>query len=313
MIVMKQYSIGEFSDKTGVSKRMLRHYDKLNLLCPIHINEMNGYRYYSEDQEEDLIRIQMLQQMGFSLSEVKSLLHQTVNFSEFIELLKDKEVEVTQKSDELKTSVMMLRRFILKLQSNQLESFPTVSKLLDLERSKAMTVGQNRVKVEFKNLLSREVFLERLEELMLLDQKDHYHFITFDIDSFMSINDEYGYDVGDRVIINVVNMIYDNMKAVLEMNSDTNLIARLGGDECSIFLKNAEENEVKNCIEATFQAIRSFDFTKIGCKKDVSVSCGAVRMLKPAHHKMIHDLSGRALVDAKRNGRNQYIYMNINQ
>ncbi len=48
--MVKNYLIGEFSERSGISKRMLRHYDKLDLFSPIALNEENGYRHYCEDQ-----------------------------------------------------------------------------------------------------------------------------------------------------------------------------------------------------------------------------------------------------------------------
>jgi DNA-binding transcriptional MerR regulator len=42
--------IGAFAKLSRVSTRMLRHYDKIGLLKPIHADPITGYRFYSLDQ-----------------------------------------------------------------------------------------------------------------------------------------------------------------------------------------------------------------------------------------------------------------------
>lgn len=64
--------IGDFSKKTGVSIRTLRYYDDIDLFKPIEIDLFTNYRYYSEEQIEDLNLINELKNIGFSLEEIKN-------------------------------------------------------------------------------------------------------------------------------------------------------------------------------------------------------------------------------------------------
>ena len=66
--------IGEFSKLSRVSIRMLRHYDEIGLLRPVHIDPASGYRYYSEDQLMTAGRITALKDMGFGLAAIGQLL-----------------------------------------------------------------------------------------------------------------------------------------------------------------------------------------------------------------------------------------------
>ena len=66
--------IGEFSNLSRVSVRMLRHYDEIGLLKPAEIDRFTDYRYYCEDQLPAACRITALKDMGFSLSEIKQIL-----------------------------------------------------------------------------------------------------------------------------------------------------------------------------------------------------------------------------------------------
>ena len=65
------YKIGDFSKKCGVSVKTLRYYDEINLFKPIDIDLFTGYRYYSDDQLDDIKVILMLKDTSFSLEEIK--------------------------------------------------------------------------------------------------------------------------------------------------------------------------------------------------------------------------------------------------
>ncbi|MBE0450882.1 MAG: MerR family transcriptional regulator [Clostridia bacterium] len=308
----KNYLIGEFSERSGISKRMLRHYDKLHLFSPIALNEENGYRYYSEDQLVELRKIQFLKDLGFTLATIKELMCKPLNLYEFLELLKDREVMLTKDSDVIKSSLLLLKRSILHLEKQSPSSFPSINQLLDLEGSIMMSVeNQDKQveKVDLKQLMNRDVFVEKIEEVLEKDRNDLYHFITFDIDNFMHVNDFDGYEVGDAVILNVFSIIIHEMKETMEQISDVMLISRLGGDECSIFLKNADHLKVIESVESIFSAIGSFDFASIGCGRPITVSCGITETVKPVHVAQMKDQSFKALIEAKRNGRSQYKIM----
>ena len=66
------YKIGDFSKKTGLSIRTLRYYDDIDLFKPVEIDLFTNYRYYSDDQLEDLKLISDLKYCGFSLEEIKA-------------------------------------------------------------------------------------------------------------------------------------------------------------------------------------------------------------------------------------------------
>ena len=66
--------IGDFSKLARVSIRMLRHYDEIGLLRPIHIDAMTGYRYYEASQLITMGRITALREMGFGLADISAFL-----------------------------------------------------------------------------------------------------------------------------------------------------------------------------------------------------------------------------------------------
>lgn len=58
---------------------MLRHYDKLGLLLPEHIDEGSGYRYYAASQLGIVGKIGQLKELGFSLALIKEMLDSHTN------------------------------------------------------------------------------------------------------------------------------------------------------------------------------------------------------------------------------------------
>ena len=65
--------IGEFSRLMQVTVKTLRHYEQKGLLTPDEVDEWTGYRYYNTSQMLRLNSIRQLQQLGFTLDEIKNL------------------------------------------------------------------------------------------------------------------------------------------------------------------------------------------------------------------------------------------------
>lgn len=92
--------IGEFSKLTGVSIRTLRYYDDIDLFKPSEIDLFTNYRYYSEEQIEDLELIHKLKSVGFSLEEIKQ------NWNHFTnEIMIQKKKELQEKLDDINQSI----------------------------------------------------------------------------------------------------------------------------------------------------------------------------------------------------------------
>jgi DNA-binding transcriptional MerR regulator len=81
--------IGELSRLTGISTRMLRHYDAIGLVSPT-TRSAGGYRDYAEADVRRLFRVESLRTLGLSLQEIRRT-------------LSDEEVEPTALVDRLIT------------------------------------------------------------------------------------------------------------------------------------------------------------------------------------------------------------------
>ena len=92
--------IGEFSKITGVPIRTLRYYDEIDLFKPAEIDLFTDYRYYKEEQLDDLKIINKLKSVGFTLDEIKN------NWNNFTnELMEEKKKELEQQLDDVNQSI----------------------------------------------------------------------------------------------------------------------------------------------------------------------------------------------------------------
>lgn len=66
--------IGDFSKLTHISVRMLRYYDKQNLLKPSYVDPVTGYRMYAVEQVAELQKIVMLRDLNFGVAEITNVL-----------------------------------------------------------------------------------------------------------------------------------------------------------------------------------------------------------------------------------------------
>lgn len=142
-------------------------------------------------------------------------------------------------------------------------------------------------------LLNRGVF-DSLREFFK-DGDMSIALIVVDVDNFKRINDEYGHEIGDKVL----KMVADTIRQSFRPND---YVIRLGGDEFAIILTDIAEEDV-SIIKRKFQRINN---TLTNPKDDmlppVTLSAGAAFSEK-AFSDELFGKADKALYDAKNGGR----------
>lgn len=64
--------INEVEASVGITKKNIRFYEQEGLLCPRR-NSENGYREYSQEEVDALMRIKLLRKLGLPLEEIRRL------------------------------------------------------------------------------------------------------------------------------------------------------------------------------------------------------------------------------------------------
>lgn len=100
--------IGDFSKLSRISIRMLRHYDEIGLLHPKCVDDLTGYRYYSESQLPMAGRIQALRNLGFGLTVIKEILSKYGDVKEMERFLLVKKEGLEVEAAEAKQKLQLL-------------------------------------------------------------------------------------------------------------------------------------------------------------------------------------------------------------
>lgn len=122
--------------------------------------------------------------------------------------------------------------------------------------------------------------------------------IAIDIDFFKKINDSFGHDVGDDVLVSLAYVISGCCRS-------EDVICRFGGEEFIIFLPNTSVREAELIAERIRSAVEDAVFSK---KLRVTVSAGVAAQDTPIEgFDVILKNADVALYQAKRQGRNKVV------
>lgn len=124
--------------------------------------------------------------------------------------------------------------------------------------------------------------------------------IAVDIDHFKAVNDTYGHQAGDRVLIDVAEIFR-------KISRDQDLISRFGGEEFMILLPGTDTSEAQDYAERIRGSVEQH-VTEAGngVSVQVTVSAGIAEMKTPPESlEKALDRADNALYEAKEAGRNQ--------
>ncbi|MFC1809691.1 diguanylate cyclase [Candidatus Omnitrophota bacterium] len=119
-------------------------------------------------------------------------------------------------------------------------------------------------------LFVRRHFMQRFQEVLQYASRmggQPVSFLISDIDHFKSVNDTYGHQTGDIVLIEVAKVLSESVRA-------TDLVGRLGGEEFAILLVNTSVDEARAIAEKIREAVKKLSFESEGKEFKTSISIG---------------------------------------
>ncbi|MDO4183435.1 MAG: GGDEF domain-containing protein [Coriobacteriia bacterium] len=117
-------------------------------------------------------------------------------------------------------------------------------------------------------------------------------FCMFDVDKFKAVNDTYGHDVGDEVLIAIAN----SMEKVFRGGD---VIMRLGGDEFAFFARGVQSRKVAdNIIGRLLKAIEAIRIPVMGSYQ-IEISLGAVMVGQQSSFEAVYRQADECLYEAK--------------
>ncbi|MEA1917277.1 MAG: diguanylate cyclase [Campylobacterota bacterium] len=159
----------------------------------------------------------------------------------------------------------------------------------ELSVTDQLTQISNRLYLEniFKNELNRATRYGKIFSVILLD-----------IDKFKSVNDTYGHDVGDAILIAMVNILKQYVRA-------TDILGRWGGEEFLIICPETTAINAKVVAEKLRVKIEEATFEVVG-KKTCSFGVAEFKDTDISSKEVVKR-ADNALYEAKESGRNRVI------
>jgi len=182
---------------------------------------------------------------------------------------------------------------IMALEESQKQFIETIRKYIDdlnAANIRASTDGMTRLR-------NRESFYRACCAEAEKKDTEKYSFWLIDLDYFKEINDSYGHSEGDRVLIEFASA----MKNVF----GNNIIARMGGDEFSIFCSDLKNEEQIKEIAKKFRR-EIFEIKKGKSNEGITASIGiAVIDAATANFdfRVLYNQADEALYKVKKRGR----------
>ncbi|HTQ98999.1 MAG TPA: diguanylate cyclase [Candidatus Acidoferrum sp.] len=124
--------------------------------------------------------------------------------------------------------------------------------------------------------------------------------LTWDIDRFKSINDNYGHTAGDKVLKIVAACLAKNIRG-------GDFIARYGGEEFVMLLPGTTLDHGTALADKIRDAVSKIGFHFSGKALVITISCGITALQAGDNATTAFERADKALYQAKQNGRNQVI------
>ena len=126
------------------------------------------------------------------------------------------------------------------------------------------------------------------------------YMILLDVDDFKSVNDNYGHDVGDKILIKLVKVLDSVFR-------DDDCICRIGGDEFVILMVHSSGMQ-KQLIENKIEQIKKGLSDRKDGLPSVSVSIGVVNGKNATGKDNLFEKTDAAMYESKRKGKNTYTF-----
>jgi len=156
-------------------------------------------------------------------------------------------------------------------------------------------------------LSSRSSFNKQLQELIVSSHRrvEKFAVLYLDVDDFKNINDSFGHEVGDSLLIEVANRLRNLLR-------ESDFASRLGGDEFCMLIndiknKHSAENVAKRCLE-----LLSKPFMLEGREIIPNASIGiAIYPQDGNDANVLIKAADTAMYEAKKKGKKQYMLYDV--
>lgn len=231
-------------------------------------------------------------------------------FQKFIHSGKVKNAELSvRRKDGTKIDILLNAASVKDKDGNVLRSLSTWTDITERKESEKMLEHIAHYDA-LTDLPNRALLADRLHLSMAHARRDQSNVIIayLDLDGFKEINDMYGHDVGDHLLISVSR----KMKSILR---EEDSIARLGGDEFVIVLNDfADVHASTELIERILNIIsKPVSFKNLSLKVSASIGITFYPQSRDVDADQLLRQADQAMYQAKLLGKNRYHIFNPDQ
>jgi diguanylate cyclase (GGDEF)-like protein len=170
----------------------------------------------------------------------------------------------------------------------------------------------NKMYSVYKNSIARLNFKASHDELtgaynragydLLLTSIDmeNTYMLLFDVDNFKSINDTFGHETGDKVLVKLVQILKNSFRA-------DDHICRIGGDEFVVFMVHSTQVQHDLIARKIDQINRELQSPEDGLPA-VSLSVGIVHGSQVTDIDSLFESSDAAMYESKKHGKHTYTF-----
>ncbi len=143
------------------------------------------------------------------------------------------------------------------------------------------------------------------EEISILCQSTPGILMMIDLDSFKPVNDIYGHDMGDKILIRFAEIIKSAVRG-------TDLVGRMGGDEFIAYCQNVRSEQViakktKFINEELLASAKEYMGEDMSIPLGASIGC-VIAPDEGIHFADLYKKADRALYNVKENGKHGYCF-----
>ncbi|GAB3480088.1 GGDEF domain-containing protein [Marinomonas epiphytica] len=130
--------------------------------------------------------------------------------------------------------------------------------------------------------------------------------LVIDLDYFKSINDQYGHECGDKVLVEFGRILLDKVQR-------PNMVGRLGGEEFAVLMPNARHIEAEELASEIIHSARETQITYKDQKVTFTVSIGISLDVKSPHTTLDNAFreADMAMYEAKEKGRDNFVVYGV--
>lgn len=145
---------------------------------------------------------------------------------------------------------------------------------------------------------NRRFFQEKLNTEIILAERygRPFSLVLLDIDHFKKINDKYGHDMGDKVLVEFTNLVSQHIR-------EPDVFCRIGGEEFGIILPETTLDDAVRVAKKINTIVRENKNATI----PITVSLGVVQYVKGESEADIYKRADNALYKAKTSGRDRVV------